>query len=61
MIKLKNAIQTYWNELIQQVPKILLGILIVIIGFLITNYIAKLFRKTISIKTKDPLITTIIY
>lgn len=57
MIKLKNAIQIYWNEFIQQVPNIFIGILIITIGFLIANAIAKVFRKTISVRTNDPLMT----
>lgn len=57
MIKLKNTIQLYWNEFIEQIPNIFIGILIITIGFLIANYIAKIFRTTVSVKTKDPLMT----
>lgn len=55
--KLKESIITQWNELLEQVPNIIIAILIVVIGFLISNFITKLFRKTIAAKTEDPLMT----
>ncbi len=55
--KLKSALQTQWNELIAQVPSIIVAILIVVLGFLISNLITKLFRRTVSSRTKDPLMT----
>lgn len=53
--KLKESLQTHWNELIEQTPRILVAILIVAIGFLLSDFIAKFFRKTISARTQDPL------
>lgn len=55
--KLKDAMITQWNSLIEQVPKIIVAILIVVIGFLIANFITSLFRKTVYSRTKDPLMT----
>lgn len=55
--QIKNSLETYWNNLIDQTPKVILAILIMIIGFLISNLITKFFRKTVSSKTNDPLMT----
>ncbi|MGG8494963.1 mechanosensitive ion channel family protein [Tenacibaculum sp. TC6] len=55
--KLKESLQTHWNELIEQTPRILVAILIVAIGFLLSDFIARFFRKTISARTQDPLMT----
>lgn len=55
--KVKVSFLENWNEFIEQFPQIIIAILIVIIGFLISNQIAKFFRKAVAIRTHDPLIT----
>lgn len=55
--KLKESMIVQWNSLIEQVPKIIIAILIVVIGFLIADFITKFFRKTVAAKTNDPLMT----
>ncbi|SNR13918.1 mechanosensitive ion channel family protein [Tenacibaculum jejuense] len=55
--KVQSALITYWNEFLAHVPGILIAILIVIIGFLLSNLISSIFQTTISKRTKDPLIT----
>lgn len=57
LTKLKIAIKEHFNNIIEQVPEIIVAILIVTIGVLISNFIAKIFRKTISKRTQDPLMT----
>ena len=57
LTKLKDAMLTQWDSLIEQVPSIIISIAIVVIGFLISNFITKIFKKTVYIKTKDPLMT----
>lgn len=57
LIKLKESAQLYWNEFISKIPDIIIAILIVAIGLLIASSIANFFRKTISQKTQDPLMT----
>ncbi|WP_148870083.1 mechanosensitive ion channel family protein [Tenacibaculum adriaticum] len=57
LYKLKISIQQHWDSFINQVPDIIVSILIITIGFLFSNFIANLFRKTISSKTQDPLMT----
>ncbi|MDY0779532.1 mechanosensitive ion channel family protein [Tenacibaculum sp. IB213877] len=57
LIKLKNSIESFWLKIIDQVPEIIVAILIVTIGFLAANFISKVFKKTIASKSKDPLMT----
>ncbi|GFD82846.1 hypothetical protein KUL118_57080 [Tenacibaculum sp. KUL118] len=57
IVKLKESVQLYWNEFINQIPKIIIAILIVAVGIIIANLISNFFRKTISKKTNDPLMT----
>lgn len=45
----------YWQELIDQVPNIVIAILIIAIGYLLANLISSLFRKAITRKSKDQL------
>ncbi|CAM1333431.1 mechanosensitive ion channel family protein [Tenacibaculum aestuariivivum] len=55
--KLKNSIQQYWYQFLEQVPEIFIAILIIVLGFLITKSIIKVFRKAVAKKSKDPLMT----
>ncbi|WP_299619434.1 mechanosensitive ion channel family protein [uncultured Tenacibaculum sp.] len=53
----KTAIADYWNGFLTHVPGVIVAVLIVIVGFLLSNFISSFFKKTISVRTKDPLIT----
>ncbi|WP_442264784.1 mechanosensitive ion channel family protein [Tenacibaculum sp. ZS6-P6] len=55
--KIKLALINYWNEFLNHIPGIILAVLIVVLGFLLSNVISSISKKTISIQTKDPLIT----
>ncbi|MBK5283848.1 MAG: mechanosensitive ion channel [Bacteroidia bacterium] len=55
--KLKIAFLQNWNEFIKHVPDIVLAILIIAAGFLLANFMTKLFRKAIEKKSHDPLMT----
>ncbi len=46
-----------WNNLIQRVPDIITAIFIVVVGFMIANFLTNTFRRTISNKVNDPLMT----
>lgn len=54
---IEASLQKHWQEFISQVPNIILAILIIIIGFLISRFISRLFRKTIARRTQDVLMT----
>jgi len=54
---LKTALINYWNELIYQLPKIIIAILIIIVGYLLSNYISRLFKRAVSRRSQDPLMT----
>ncbi len=57
ILKLKESAQGNWNEFIAQVPDIIVAILIVAVGSLLARVITNFFRKTISRRTNDPLMT----
>jgi len=51
----EDSLSTYWNDFVASVPKIILAILLIVVGFLLANVISRLFKKTILLKTQDPL------
>ena len=53
--KIEESFTENWNHFIDQVPQIILGIVIITAGFMLTRVITNFFRKTISNKTEDPL------
>lgn len=55
--KIKTATEEYWSEFVSQIPGIIIAIIIIALGILLANFISSLFRKTISKKTHDPLMT----
>lgn len=55
--KLKNAFLQNWNEFLKHVPDIVLAILIIAAGSFLANFITKLFKKAITKKSNDPLMT----
>lgn len=56
-ISISDSINKFYNNLIDQLPGIAIGILIVIIGFLVASWIGQFTRKRISAKTHDPLMS----
>lgn len=55
--ELKSSLLGYWNELIHQLPNFVLAIIIIVIGYLLSNYISRLFKKAVSRQSQDPLMT----
>lgn len=55
--RVKSAFQENWEKLVDSMPEIILAILIVVIGILIANFLTNIFRKTVSRRSKDPLMT----
>lgn len=53
--KIEKSFVENWNHFIDQIPQIILGIVIIAAGFMLTRVITNFFRKTISNKTEDPL------
>ncbi len=52
-----QAFQRSWYAFLDQVPSILLAVLIVALGFLLSNKLAGLGRKVIARRSHDPLMT----
>lgn len=57
---ISSAFQHQWQNLIESIPGILMAILIIALGFMLTQYIGKVSRKTLSLRMSDPLITNFI-
>lgn len=53
--KIKQSTIKHWNEFIDQVPGIIIAIIIVAVGFLLANVVANLFKKAATKKSSDPL------
>lgn len=53
--QLIQSVQGHFNDFFAQLPRILLAILIVVVGILISNTIAKLFKRLVSNRSDDPL------
>ncbi|MFC5194491.1 MULTISPECIES: mechanosensitive ion channel family protein [Bizionia] len=52
---MKESLKAYWESFIMGVPKIILAIIMIIVGFLLANIISRFFKKTYLLKTQDPL------
>ena len=53
----QETFMSYMRGFVNDVPKYLFSLLIIIIGFLISSFIAKVFKHSISKRSKDPLMT----
>lgn len=54
---ISDALVSFYEKFIAQLPGIILGLLIVILGVLIASWIGQFARKRISKKTRDPLMS----
>lgn len=54
---LSHSFQNFYDNLIEQLPGIGLGLLIIILGVLIGTWIGTFFRRRISSRTHDPLMS----
>lgn len=57
LLNFKDSIINYWNQFVFQLPNYILAIVIIIIGYLISIYIFRLFKRTVSKRSQDPLMT----
>ncbi|PVX52447.1 putative transporter (transmembrane protein) [Balneicella halophila] len=55
--KLSNSLENEWDTFIDQLPEILVAILIIIIGTFLARFTAKVFKKAIAFRSHDPLMT----
>lgn len=55
--ELQKAFLENWQGFVSQLPRYLLGIVIITIGMLLASAIAKTFRKTVARRSDDPLMT----
>lgn len=55
--KIKISFIENWNSFVEQVPNIVVALLIIVFGLLITNLLSNLFKKVVAQRTSDPLMT----
>lgn len=55
MDKLLDTLENYWNNFIELVPRIALGILVVVAGILIAGWVSRIFRSKVLRRANDPL------
>lgn len=53
--KLLESLKKDWNAFITQIPEIIMAILIIAIGFLVSRFFARVFKRTITRQSSDPL------
>jgi small-conductance mechanosensitive channel len=53
--QLNETLQQYWSELIEAIPRIALAIIILALGLLLANTIARFVRRRFLSKAEDPL------
>ncbi len=54
---LSESVSSFYDNLIQQLPGIGIGILIIILGLLLGSFVGSLVRRRLSVKTQDPLMS----
>ena len=52
-----QSLQDGWNDFLTQIPGIILGLLIVVLGYIIAKYISNITFKGISKRSDDPLMS----
>ncbi len=50
-----NSIENYYDAFLNMLPRIALGIMIIVVGFLIAQFITGIYRRRILKKAEDPL------
>jgi small-conductance mechanosensitive channel len=55
--RISEALSSYYQNFIAQLPGIAVGVLIIILGVLIGSWIGKFSRERLSVKTNDPLMS----
>jgi len=58
--EISNSFYAHWANFLSAVPNFLLAILVIALGMLLTQYIGRLTRRTLSTKVSDPLMTNFI-
>tara|TARA_R110002049_G_scaffold242357_1_gene416174 strand:+ start:18262 stop:19152 length:891 start_codon:yes stop_codon:yes gene_type:complete len=51
----KNTLHSNWYQFIEHLPNYIVALFVVIFGFIISNFIARLFKRAISKRSNDPL------
>jgi len=56
--QIKQSIAEYWDAFLQEVPQLLMGLIILILAIIISRWITKIFQRRISKRLEDPLLSS---
>ncbi len=57
IVDIKDILIQYVNSFLIQVPKYIIAIIILAIGYLVSRFLGRLFKKAVSKRSSDPLLT----
>src|SRR5690606_16848390 len=55
--QIKQSVLQYWDAFLQQVPRLLLGLIILVLALIISRWIGSLFQKRLKVRLQDPLLS----
>lgn len=55
--QIKQSVVEYWAAFLQQVPRLLLGLVILILAIIISRWIGGLFQRRLKTRLEDPLLS----
>lgn len=55
--QIKQSVLEYWDAFLQQVPRLLLGLIILILAIIISRWIGGLFQRRLKTRLEDPLLS----
>ncbi len=55
--KIKESIFNYWETFLAHVPQLILGLIILILGFMISRWLSAVFQRRLSKRMEDPLLS----
>lgn len=55
--QIKKSVVEYWAAFLQQVPRLLLGLVILILAIIISRWIGGLFQRRLKTRLEDPLLS----
>ena len=57
LVDIKTIFIKYLNALAMQIPKYIIAIIILALGYLLAGFISKKFKRTVASRSRDPLLT----
>ncbi|MEQ9262734.1 MAG: mechanosensitive ion channel family protein [Owenweeksia sp.] len=55
--RIQASVQNYWLSFLDKVPDLILGMIILVLSFLVSRWIASFFRSRMAVRMDDPLLS----